>query len=446
MSMSGRTCVVVGALSILIWIGNSDQARESLAKTPAVGRRSTPWAPGALTAVLVVALLSPVLYGLVAFHRIDARFFAAPVWRHAAFNTLANFVVMAGALRLPGRFDEKLSAVFRRALVAHGALAFFTLVTRQYYSIPMLLTGGAASIGLGAAVAFLRQKVVRPRVGLVGPHHWIIDDPWLSCETLSDPAASISPYQFLLISFDGATPPIWTSTVSRALVAGKRVRHVSEYVEDARGVTAIEHFDLDHISDGRFAGYRVGKRLLDIALVLIALPLAVPIMTLAAVGIALTTGRPVGFVQSRVGLGGRSFRMLKLRTMSAAPQRLIGATAPQDARITAFGRWLRRFRIDELPQLWNVLIGDMSLIGPRPEQPALAEEYERQTPAFAFRTLVRPGITGWAQVRAPYAANLAETRVKLGYDLFYLKHLSLGLDAQILVRTIWTLLSGGGVR
>ena len=422
----------------------SDQTRESPAVSPTANRST--WASWGLAAAAIVVLLSPLLYGLVAFHTIDGRFLVTPVWRHAAFNALANLVVAASAWRTGGRFDEKLSAVFRRVLVAHGALAFFTLVARQYYSIPMLLTGGALSIGLGAAVAFLRHKAVRPRVGLVGPHHWIADDPWLSCETLADPAASIAPYQFLLITFDGATPPLWTSTVSRALVAGKRVRHVAEYVEDVRGVTAIDHFALDHLSKTGFLAYRVGKRLMDIGFALAFLPVVVPIVLLAAIGVGLTMGRPVFFVQSRVGLDGRPFRMFKLRTMRVPADGAIIATAEQDGRITGLGRWLRRFRIDELPQFWNVLIGEMSLIGPRPEQPALTLAYELQTPAFAYRSLVRPGITGWAQVRAPYAANLAETRVKLGYDLFYLKHLSLGLDAQILVRTIWTLISGGGVR
>lgn len=400
-----------------------------------------------LGAILALVIVSPMLYGLVAFHRIDARFFAPGVLRHVGFNVLANVVVMIGALRLNGRFDEKLSGVFRRALVAHGALAFWTLVSRHYYSIPMMLTGGALSIVLGAGVAYVRQKAVRPRVGIVGPSHWIADDPWLRCDILTDPAAPLGPYAFVLTTFDGDPPPAWTATVSRALLAGKRVRHVAEYVEDARGVTAIEHFDLEHVADARFAGYRLGKRALDIALALVVLPLAVPLTVLAALTIGLTMGGPALFVQARVGRGGRPFRMVKLRTMRDAPGGGdVVATAPHDARITPLGRWLRRFRIDELPQLYNVLIGDMSLIGPRPEQPALAADYTRRTPAFAYRLLVRPGITGWAQVRAPYAANLAESRVKLGYDLFYLKHLSLGLDAQILIRTVWTLIAGGGVR
>jgi lipopolysaccharide/colanic/teichoic acid biosynthesis glycosyltransferase len=157
-------------------------------------------------------------------------------------------------------------------------------------------------------------------------------------------------------------------------------------------------------------------------------------------------GRPVFFRQARVGLGGRPFMILKLRTMRPCDSDGQIATAIGDRRITPVGRWLRRLHIDELPQLWNVLVGEMSLIGPRPEQPALAEAYAREDPAFASRALMRPGITGWAQVRAGYAADLAETRVKLAHDLYYLKNCSFGLDVEICARTVWALLGGAGTR
>ena len=234
--------------------------------------------------------------------------------------------------------------------------------------------------------------------------------------------------------------------MSRALLAGKPVRHAAEFLEEMRGVVSIDHFDLDHLPRTGLSGYSAPKRVFDIACVLLAAPFALPLLLLGMLGVGSTMGLPIFFVQERVGLGGRPFRMLKLRTMrpGAGPSGV--ATLRGDPRITPLGAWLRRFRIDELPQLWNVLIGEMSLIGPRPEQPALAERYIREAPAFAFRELVRPGITGWAQVRAPYAADLAETRVKLGYDLFYLKAFSFGLDVQILFRTVWTLISGGGAR
>ena len=189
-----------------------------------------------------------------------------------------------------------------------------------------------------------------------------------------------------------------------------------------------------------------GKRLFDVLVSLALAPLMLPILVAASAIILLTMGRPVLFRQARVGLGGRPFIILKLRTMRPSEADGQIATTIADRRVTPVGRWLRRFHIDELPQFWNVLTGEMSLIGPRPEQPALAEAYAREVPAFAYRQLVRPGITGWAQVRAGYAANLAETRVKLEHDLFYLKNCSLGLDVEIFARTIWALISGAGAR
>ena len=123
-----------------------------------------------------------------------------------------------------------------------------------------------------------------------------------------------------------------------------------------------------------------------------------------------------------------------------------GSTVERDLRVSSVGRVLRRFRVDELPQLLNVLRGDMSIIGPRPEWTLLSEKYSQELPVYTYRHLVRPGITGWAQVRSGYASDLAETRTKVGYDLFYIKNLSFSLDIQILVRTVWTLISGGGAR
>jgi lipopolysaccharide/colanic/teichoic acid biosynthesis glycosyltransferase len=211
------------------------------------------------------------------------------------------------------------------------------------------------------------------------------------------------------------------------------------------GQGQIEPFGVD-LPRGRLTWRRGGKRLFDILVSLALAPLALPIVAAAAAAILLTTGWPVFFRQARVGLGGRPFLILKLRTMWPGVADGQVATAIGDRRVTPVGGRLRRFHIDELPQLWNVLVGEMSLIGPRPEQPALAEAYAREAPAFAYRQLIRPGITGWAQVRAGYAADLAETRVKLDHDLYYLRNCSFLLDAEICARTVWSLLDGAGVR
>jgi len=209
--------------------------------------------------------------------------------------------------------------------------------------------------------------------------------------------------------------------------------------------TAIEASGLEQTRRG-LAWRRSGKRLFDIVVSLALAPVALVVVAAASAVVLLTMGRPVFFRQARVGLGGRQFMILKLRTMEPSETGGQIATAIGDRRITPVGRWLRRSHIDELPQLWNVLAGEMSLVGPRPEQPALAEAYAREVPGFAQRALLRPGITGLAQVKAGYAADLAETRVKLRHDLYYVGNCSFSLDVEICARTVWALLSGVGTR
>jgi lipopolysaccharide/colanic/teichoic acid biosynthesis glycosyltransferase len=169
------------------------------------------------------------------------------------------------------------------------------------------------------------------------------------------------------------------------------------------------------------------------------------VIILAAIAILFTMGPPVFFSQKRVGLGGKLFTLLKLRTMTQHPANNFGATLPGDRRITALGQVLRDSHIDELPQLWNVWRGEMSIVGPRPEQPHLVSLYEDVIPNYPLRHMVRPGLTGYAQVYFGYAATLAETRVKLEYDLHYIRQMGPGLDLTILFRTLAVLLRNGPV-
>ena len=187
------------------------------------------------------------------------------------------------------------------------------------------------------------------------------------------------------------------------------------------------------------------KRVADLLVAAGLLTLTSPLLLVAALLIWLEDRGPVFYVQQRSGWLGRSFQVLKLRTMQVAPADAPPAwTVPGDRRITRVGLWLRRLRLDELPQLINVLTGDMSLIGPRPERPELEQELEARIPHYRKRHWMRPGLSGWAQVCAPYAASVEDSELKLSYDLYYLKHFSTWLDLIILFRTIKTVLKAGG--
>ena len=187
------------------------------------------------------------------------------------------------------------------------------------------------------------------------------------------------------------------------------------------------------------------KRVADLLVAAGLLTLTSPLLFVAALLIWLEDRGPVFYVQQRSGWLGRSFQVLKLRTMQVAPADAPPAwTVPGDRRITRVGLWLRRLRLDELPQLINVLSGDMSLIGPRPERPELEQELEARIPHYRKRHWMRPGLSGLAQVCAPYAASVEDSELKLSYDLYYLKHFSTWLDLIILFRTIKTVLKAGG--
>ncbi|MFT3773046.1 MAG: sugar transferase [Minicystis sp.] len=168
---------------------------------------------------------------------------------------------------------------------------------------------------------------------------------------------------------------------------------------------------------------------------------------MAAVAIKLDSPGPVLYSQIRAGERGRTFRMHKLRSMRTdAEARGAAWAAEDDPRVTRVGRFLRRTRIDENPQLWNVLVGDMSLVGPRPERPVFVEQLEQQIPFFRQRLGVKPGVTGHAQVRCRYGASIEDAREKLAYDLFYIKSLSLWFDLSILIDTVKVVLLRIGSR
>jgi exopolysaccharide biosynthesis polyprenyl glycosylphosphotransferase len=195
-----------------------------------------------------------------------------------------------------------------------------------------------------------------------------------------------------------------------------------------------------------FSLQRQLKRVADVILASLLLIMTTPLILLSGLLIWLEDRGPMVYQQKRSGWLGRSFTVFKLRSMRvAAADAQPSWTIPGDHRITRIGGCLRRLRLDELPQLINVLRGDMSLIGPRPERPELEEELEARIPHYRKRHWMRPGLSGWAQVCAPYASSVEDVELKLSYDLYYLKNFSIWLDLLILFRTIKTVLKGGGL-
>jgi exopolysaccharide biosynthesis polyprenyl glycosylphosphotransferase len=232
------------------------------------------------------------------------------------------------------------------------------------------------------------------------------------------------------------------------LASGVRVMGIAAFVEtfcqrippaevDAAWLTKLNLRQRDPI-------VRRVKRLNDLLFATLGLVLSLPILLLASLAILLDSGFPIFFHQTRTGYLSRPYTLFKLRTMRQDAEGGGGAqwAQQQDHRVTFVGRFLRKTRIDEIPQLWNVIKGEMSLVGPRPERPELDEEIERISPFWKCRYLLKPGITGWAQIKYQYASDLETSEEKLSYDLFYVKNASFFLDLEIILSTLRSIMKG----
>ena len=185
-------------------------------------------------------------------------------------------------------------------------------------------------------------------------------------------------------------------------------------------------------------------RAISLAVAVTGVVVLAPLLVMIALVIKLDSPGPVLFVQNRVGLGGRPFRLLKFRSMQPTASAASEWVRDNGDRITRVGKWLRKIRLDELPQFWNIIRGDMNLVGPRPHPVSNFELFAENIPYYSLRAVVRPGVTGWAQIRHGYANNLEEETEKMRYDLFYIKHLSVRLDLRILFDTVKIVVFGRG--
>jgi sugar transferase (PEP-CTERM system associated) len=231
---------------------------------------------------------------------------------------------------------------------------------------------------------------------------------------------------------------------------GVQFEHLASVYEKYTGKIAVDNLRPSWLifSDGFRKSHlqTLSKRLVDIVGAAIGLLLSLPIMAVVAVAVKASSRGPVLYHQQRVGYQGRVFHVHKFRSMRTDAETATGAiwAAPNDDRVTPIGRFLRRARLDELPQLWNVLCGHMSIVGPRPERPEFVSQLTQDIPFYGQRHTVRPGLTGWAQVRYTYGASIEDAMEKLQYDLFYIKNMSLALDFFVIVKTVKTVLMQRG--
>jgi lipopolysaccharide/colanic/teichoic acid biosynthesis glycosyltransferase len=274
----------------------------------------------------------------------------------------------------------------------------------------------------------------------------------LHCVTITHLDQDLSGLNGVVADLRADIPDEWERFLADQALNEVLVMHAKQVVESTTGRVEIEH-----LSENTFGSlipgivYAKVKRATDFIAALIMMPFAALIIIPAAIAIKLDSRGPIFFRQHRMGYRGNRFTIVKLRTMhiietGSTDVRAAAITRENDDRITKVGKFLRKYRVDELPQLLNILRGEMSWIGPRPEAIELSLWYERELPFYRYRHIVRPGITGWAQVRQGHVAEVNEVLGKLHYDFYYIKYFSFWLDLLIVARTIRTILSGFGAR
>lgn len=320
------------------------------------------------------------------------------------------------------------------------------------FRIPLSYVGLYAVLPVNMLVFFVANvrfhSSVSTRVGMLkfpGDQEVIENLSGIAIQTITD--NSIDPQQFDLVLIENSHyhDPYWVDFISRCYLFDIDVVPWTSFMEKHLARIPINRF-FDFFSSHSSGQnlYVRSKRVLDIILILLCLPIILVLTAGTALHIWLRDGGPVLFVHHRVGFGRKPFRLYKFRTMYKGTAG--GATKEGDDRIIPGCHFIRRLRLDELPQIYNVIRGDMTIIGPRPEAVDLVRWYRKEIPEYDYRLLVRPGITGWAQVNSGYTSNPEEARVKLSFDLYYIKNISLVLDARIALMTVRTILLAAGAR
>jgi sugar transferase (PEP-CTERM system associated) len=356
-----------------------------------------------------------------------------------------------------GRGVFALATLFIIALVAGWRIAFEWLSLRGQPTERLLIVGtGVAAVSLARELFERRSELGVELVGFVDSDPAKVGTPLINpgvIGTVKDIPTIVRGRRVdrVIVSLADARGKLnMDELLAMKLNDGVRFDHLASVYEQYTGKIAVENLRPSWMifSDGFRKSHRLEaiKRLSDIVFALVGLALAAPLMLMVWLALRFGSPGPTIYSQTRVGKDGVTFTIHKFRSMRVDAEAASGAVwaKENDPRVTRLGRFLRRTRLDELPQLWNVLRGDMSFVGPRPERPEFIAELTRQIPFYGQRHVVRPGLTGWAQVRHRYGASVDDSQEKLQYDLFYIKNMSFAFDLYVVLETVKTVLVRGG--
>lgn len=407
-----------------------------------------------LTVTWLLAVVLPGLYVYLGFITAESNRAILNSVVAAAAASLVGLMVLRRVNDFPGM--RSYSLILPSLAATYGLAVVMIFGLRLVYSRVVLTGSFVVAVLTAFGLAFLTERVVKPLFFVVpgGDAEKLLNIEEARWLTLDEPATPDDAPAMIVADFRHDHAPAWERMLAQAAVGGRTVYHSKLLRESLTGQVTIEH-----LSENSFGSllpnlaYRRIKRVIDLVSCIILLPVLTLPMALIALLIKLDSPGGVFFRQKRVGYRGKIFEMVKFRSMRRREVALREDAARQDAmtrndddRITRVGRFIRRTRLDELPQMINVLRGEMSWIGPRPEAVPLSIWYENEIPFYSYRHIVRPGITGWAQVHQGHVTDLNEISEKLSYDFFYVKYFSAWLDIVIALRTLPIMVGGFGAR
>lgn len=358
-----------------------------------------------------------------------------------------NALLIKKIVRFPGGRGFSYNASITLALIASAMLVI--LAFRLGYSRSTLFVGFALLLGVQFVNFIINRRYRKLKFALL-PNVQINNKESAENICFRDLASTElceTRYDALIVDTESKIEDNWLRYVAHHSAAGTTIissKALNEAINGKVDLNMLSIHDMDSLQPS--AIYVIAKRLVDIASAILLSPIVLPVSLLVALVIRFESKGPVFFVQERVGRKNITFRMYKFRSMIPEDDDTPRFADMDEHRITGFGSFIRKFRLDELPQFLNVLKGDMSLIGPRPEQAGFVTKFEEEVPFYSYRHIVRPGITGWAQVSQGYAVCTESTREKVEHDFFYIKNLSLWVDILIVLKTIKTIVTGFGAK